>query len=49
MGAVPADPELAGVQQLELYCVDEMAPFHEQWGFTTDMGNLCFMRRNVRL
>jgi len=47
MGAVLADPELAGVQDFELYCVDEMAPFYEQWGFTTDMGNLCLMRRNA--
>ena len=46
MGAVLAHPELAGVRHFELYCLEEVAPFYEQWGFTADMGSLCFMRRS---
>lgn len=46
MGAVMAHPDLSGVQHFELYCLEEMGPFYEQWGFTADLGALRFMRRS---
>ncbi|WP_064090928.1 GNAT family N-acetyltransferase [Rossellomorea aquimaris] len=37
--------KLVNVQHFELYCRPEMKPFYEKWGFTNDLGELCFMRR----
>lgn len=38
-------PELADVRHVELYCLPEMAPFYRKWGFSADLGQLLFMRR----
>lgn len=38
-------PELAQVQHLELYCLPELVPFYERWGFSTDVGKIRLMRR----
>ena len=46
MGAILGHPDLAGVQHFELYCLPEMIPFYEQWGFTADLGDLRFLRRS---
>ena len=43
--AVMDHPALAGVNHFELYCLPEMMPLYEKWGFTSDLGALQFMRR----
>jgi len=42
--AILAHPSLAAVRHFELYCLAEMAPFYRKWGFTSDLGDLRFMR-----
>ena len=42
--AVVKHPALQEVQHLELYCLPEVAPFYERWGFTDSLGGLRFMR-----
>jgi GNAT superfamily N-acetyltransferase len=44
MEAVVNHPRLRGVKHLELYCLPEMVPFYERWGFTANLSNLKFMR-----
>ena len=36
---------LKSVAHFELYCLPEMAPFYEKWGFSSDLGRLTLMRR----
>ena len=48
MDALLGHPELADVHHFELYCLEEMAPFYEQWGFQSDLGALRFLRRAGR-
>jgi predicted GNAT family N-acyltransferase len=38
-------PRLVDVEHFELYCLEEMAGFYEQWGFTDKLGDLRLMRR----
>jgi GNAT superfamily N-acetyltransferase len=45
MESIAGHPELRNVRHLELYCRPEMVPFYEKWGFSTDVGGACFMRR----
>jgi predicted GNAT family N-acyltransferase len=45
MDAALGHPDIRGVRQFQLYCTEELVPFYEQWGFTSDIGDLCFMRR----
>jgi predicted GNAT family N-acyltransferase len=45
MDAALGHPDLRGVRQFQLYCEEKLVPFYEQWGFTSDLGNLRFMRR----
>ena len=42
---VVGHPRLASVRHIELYCLAELEPFYERWGFTSDLGRLRFMRR----
>jgi GNAT superfamily N-acetyltransferase len=42
--AVVAHPALQTVQHLELYCLPELVPFYERWGFTDSLGGLRLMR-----
>ena len=37
-------PQLQSVQHFELYCLPEMVPFYEKWGFSSELGQLNFMR-----
>ncbi|MGR3765753.1 GNAT family N-acetyltransferase [Rossellomorea sp. NS-SX7] len=37
-------PSLKGVKHIELYCKPEMLPFYQRWGFSTELGELQFMR-----
>jgi len=39
--------ELSGVNHLELYCLPQMIPFYQRWGFTEKLGDLTFMRAEV--
>jgi hypothetical protein len=45
MDAIVEHPELAAVDQFELYCRESMIPFYEQWDFTDDLGDLHVLRR----
>ncbi|HEU4963329.1 MAG TPA: GNAT family N-acetyltransferase [Bacilli bacterium] len=44
MEAVMQHEVVQGVKHVELYCRPEMMPFYERWGFTTELGELEFMR-----
>jgi GNAT superfamily N-acetyltransferase len=43
-----AHPVLQGVKHLELYCLPELVPLYEKFGFSTDMGGVRWMRRTAR-
>jgi GNAT superfamily N-acetyltransferase len=38
--------ELASVEQIALYCLPEMIPFYERWGFSDNVGEIRLMYRN---
>lgn len=38
-------PAIKKVRHLELYCKDEMLPFYEKFGFSTELGRIQLMRR----
>jgi GNAT superfamily N-acetyltransferase len=40
-----AHPRLAEVQHIELYCLPELEPFYDRWGFTADIGGVRLLRR----
>jgi GNAT superfamily N-acetyltransferase len=42
--AVLAHPVVGKVTHVELYCLPDLIPFYEQWGFTDDLGEVTFMR-----
>jgi N-acetylglutamate synthase-like GNAT family acetyltransferase len=42
--AVVSHSDLQDVQHLELYCLSELVPFYERWGFTDALGTLHLMR-----
>ncbi len=42
---VVSHPQLRSVEYLGLYCLPEMVPFYEQWGFTNEHGGLQLMIR----
>jgi GNAT superfamily N-acetyltransferase len=41
-------PELREVLHFELYCLPNMLPFYERWGFSAALGDLRFMRYERR-
>jgi len=45
MDTIMEDPVLSQVKHRELYCLEEMVPFYEKWGFTAKLPGLFFMRR----
>lgn len=45
METVMVDPVLAQVKHRELYCLEDMLPFYEKWGFTANLPGLFFMRQ----
>lgn len=45
LSAIVAHPALSDVEHLELYCRDELVPFYERWGFSTDVADVRLMRR----
>lgn len=38
-------PYLASVKHFELYCLPELVPFYERWGFSGDTGGITLLRR----
>jgi predicted GNAT family N-acyltransferase len=44
METVVNHPRLRSVKHVELYCLPEMVPFYQRFGFTSDLGNLCLLR-----
>jgi predicted GNAT family N-acyltransferase len=46
METVMTDPVLSQVKHRELYCLEEMVPFYEKWGFTANLPGLFFMRQS---
>lgn len=44
MDEVIQHPDLKSVQHLDLYCLPEMVPFYEKWGFTEGLGESKPMR-----
>ena len=44
MDTVVQHPLLENVKHLELYCLPELVPFYQKWGFTEELGELRFMR-----
>lgn len=44
MDALMAHPRMSGVAHVELYCLPEMVPFYQRWGFTDELGELRYMR-----
>lgn len=40
-----AHPEVAGSRHVELYCLPELEPFYERWGFTGEIGGVRLVRR----
>lgn len=45
MDRIVAHPALAGVKHIELYCLPELIPFYERWGFSADAGGVVLMRK----
>ena len=44
MEALLARPELAGVRDVELYCLPELIPFYRRFGFSPDLGGVGALR-----
>jgi len=40
-------PDLAQVQQFNLQCKAEMLPYYQQFGFTDQLDDLCYMRYTI--
>jgi GNAT superfamily N-acetyltransferase len=47
MDRVMNDPALATIKHRELYCLEDMVPFYEKWGFTSALTGLHFMRKSA--
>ena len=44
MEAIIMHPDLQPVPTLELYCLPEMFPYYERFGFTSEVGGVALMR-----
>jgi GNAT superfamily N-acetyltransferase len=38
-------PAVRGAQHVELYCLPDLEPFYERWGFTGEIGGVRLIRR----
>ena len=45
MDAVIHHPLLQSVEHFDLHCLPQMVAYYNRWGFTTELGDLGFMRR----
>lgn len=48
MDAVIHHPQISAVENLALYCLPEMFPFYQRWGFTAETSNIQLMFRARR-
>lgn len=48
MESVIRHPQLKDVKHLELYCLPDMVPFYEAFGFSTEVSGVQLMRRVTR-
>lgn len=44
MSSIAEHEKLRGVKHFELYCLNDMVPYYEHLGFTTELGEVRFMR-----
>ena len=49
MDHIVRHPDLEHVRHMELYCLPELVPFYEKWGFSTDISGVSLMRRRTDL
>lgn len=42
-------PQLQEVETIMLFCLPEMIPFYERWGFTSDINEIQFLRLDHQL
>jgi len=47
MSLILEHAQLKDVRTIELYCLPELVPFYERYGFTDDLGRLRLMRRTA--
>lgn len=47
METVMNDPALVNIKHRELYCLAEMVPLYQKWGFTDELTGLHFMRKSA--
>ena len=45
MDTIISHRDLKNIEHIDLSCLPAMCPFYEKWGFTTEMGELGFMRK----
>ena len=45
MDRILQHPDLLYVKHFELYCLPELVPFYERWGFSADVGAIVLLRR----
>jgi predicted GNAT family N-acyltransferase len=48
LDAITSHPTIRCVKHLELYCVAELIPYYQHYGFHTDVGPINLMRRQQR-
>ena len=48
MDHIVAYSALARVKHIELYCLPDLIPFYERWGFSADVGGVVLMRSEGR-
>ncbi|TAF05003.1 MAG: N-acetyltransferase [Nostocales cyanobacterium] len=49
LDAVINHPQLQKVENIALFCLSEMIPFYERWGFTDHIDGIKLMRRHQQL
>jgi predicted GNAT family N-acyltransferase len=48
LNAIKSHPRIRPVKHLELYCVAELIPYYQRYGFSTDVGPVNLMRCSRR-
>ncbi len=47
MDRIVEHPSLEAVRHIELYCLPDMVPFYEKWGFSAEVSGVTLMRRTA--
>lgn len=47
LDAIVHHPKLQSIEYLDLFCLPEMIPFYENWGFSANLGSIQPMRRKL--